>query len=232
MDGLSNEVTFIIGEPDFSDRKEFDKKYDKEFQLHQLLVRNKSYIADIKGLRKKYSVGQFLVEGGKPRIDMGLDPEDKNDRKKFYEEVETIAAKIQFPGDWRQAVRRHTVGYDPEICFALYGTVQKKIIGKVQKDHVELKLYGDLTVPDLRSAAKKIRNLVTDIQHQPKTHGGTKYKPELMNNLVIFDMAERGVSTKEIAKYCANHGIKDYMQDYEVSNKVKNTRKQIEKIYA
>ncbi len=231
MSGLSDEAIFIIGEPDFGD-KEFDKKYDKESQLHQLLVRNRSYMADIERLRKKFSVGQYPVEGGRSGYDKLLDPEGKDEREKFYEEVSAIAVRIKFPGDWEQAVRKHVVGYTPEVCFALSGMEQKKITGRLHNGYVELKLYGDLTVPDLRSALDKIRKLIADNQDKPKTNNSVKYRPRLIKNLLIFDMDNSGKSYQEIANYCEEQGLQHGMQQADVSKYIELAKKQIAKIYA
>lgn len=223
MNSPSDKVFFIENDARLGD-------LEKEFQAYQLLIRNDEYLKDVEAIRKKYSVGQYPVEGDAPVIDKELDPENEADRTRFYEDVRAIADKIQFPGDWEWAVREHVVGYDP--ADGLLPRTQKRIVATAHVDHIELKLFGDVTVQDVKDHWKEIKKLITASQVSSKTNYAVRKKPKLSNSLVIFDMAAQGVPPKQIAEYCDKHGIRSAMQDYEVSKYVELARKQIAKIYA
>jgi len=224
MDGSSKILTISQSSDALGD-------YDKMLQAYELLTRNPDFLHDIEKVREQYSIGQYPFEGETAEQEYDEYPEDEAERKRFFNDVRNIAAKIRFPGEWERPVRRLVIRYEPEVAL-LPDPERKEIVATVKSDHVELKLYGDLTVPDLRGALDKIRKLIAGNQNSAKTNYSVRYKPRLNKNLLVFDMANRGKTYIEIANYCKKHGIQHGMQQADVSKYIELAQKQIAKIYA
>lgn len=225
MNGLSN------WEIIYEDNTDYPVIYDKQHQVHQLLLRNERFVKDIERLRAKYNVGKYEVESSKPSIIDNLDPKEPKKREQFYREIEKIAEKINFPGEWKQAVRDIAVGFVPEGSVFSFDN-QKRIKARKNNDHIEVKIYGDVTVPELRKANKAIRDLIASQVFKTRTNNEARKKSRLSKNLLIYDLAKEGKSYNEIANYLDDKGIQNNMGYSNVSKYLELVQKQISEIYA
>lgn len=225
MDGLSNWQ--II----YEDNTDYPVIYDKQHQVHQLLLRNEQFIKDIEGLRAKYNVGQYEVESGKPSIIDNLAPQEPKKRAQFNRDIKIIVDKINFPGEWSEAVRDLVVGFVPEPNFYSLDS-QKRIEARQNDGYVEVKIYGDVTVPELRKVNKAIRELIAAQAFKTRTSNETRKKYRLGKNIAIYDLAVKGMTNSQIASYLDKEGIQNGVTYNDVAHYLINVRKQIADIYA
>lgn len=197
---------------------------ERDYQAHELLTRNERYMTEVKRLRSKYGIAEIMDSDNPAALQLAertsLAPELKA-------EIQILAKLIQRKGFWYEPVKNHIMGYEPSLC--LYPEDDKRVLAKIHDDNIELRIFGDVTQPELRSVLGDVRDLISQTS---TSKSKVKKKYRLNKNLVIYDLWKLGMSYSDIAIYCKEHGLQSGLSPEDVSKYIQLTRKQIEQIVA
>lgn len=206
-----------------------ENKIIKMWGDQELLIRNHNFIKDIDELKKKYSKSGIEVNS------IGEDDECSTAdrlRKEFYKDARKIADKIDSPGDWLHGVWDVIIGLTPVEEISCY-PAKKSIVTRKHNDHIDVKIYGNVTVAELRTAATEIRKYIETLDNLGTTDNQKRIKTKLDKSLLIYQMSVIDKKTDlQIAEYFAKHYREEALTDHDVHSYVDLAKKQIEDIYA
>lgn len=141
---------------------------EKEISEERLLVYNERFLADVKNVRERFDInvgtqGDYSDAG---YLDFYSNPPEIINDARFIQAITEVARKIKLPGDWAQIIIDYVFGIDNIGNYGVFSYPEKHALGRVVdedgKRYVELRLYGDITVQDMRTLAssKSFRELV------------------------------------------------------------------------
>lgn len=198
----------------------------KQLQAWLLVIRNKKYNNEVARIRNKYGVGQQNVD-----TDYYYALDDTYERLEstdFESDIKELSARINATGVWDNVVRYHVLGFDTDMLAYSLEDQKEGIEVKKNDGFIEVRFYGDMTIPQLRSHLKTIRKAI--IEQQSSAHS-PKYKPQLSKNLMIYDLAQQNWKPQKIAEYINEH-TESVLNYSDVGRYIEATKEQIEKIVA
>lgn len=202
------------------------EQLDRDFQGYQLLIRNQRYLDEVERIRKLYRVGEYPIDSDN-YYTVREEMEGPKNAKGFAKEVKILSDRINLRGDWFDGVRLHILGFEPEAY--LYPVNPKKLQIKRHPEYLELRIYGDVTQPELRKHLKTVRKHIS-LGCRPKP---AKFKPQLQKNLLIYELNKKGYSYNQIVETLERKGLlKTMMSQEDVSKYIELVEEQIEKILA
>ena len=198
-------------------------RLDKDWQARDLLVRNEEFTSDIRKLKAKYAKYKWSIND---RIS-GHDEMTTKDpaRKQFYLDVREIANKIHYPGFWERGLWQLVLSKSSED--SIYVRDTKLIRMRKHKDHVDVQIYGDVTVPELRAYVPRIRKLIANTESK-NTHASNRKKRSVLMHLAIYDLRKQGKSYQQISRHLGD----DKVGYSDISKYLELIQKQIADMYA
>lgn len=211
------------------DNGERENRMIKSWESQELLIRNRNFIKDIEKLKKKYAKSGIKVDSvGESDERNTLD----NLRKEFYRDAREITGRIMLPGNWLYGVWDVILGLTPVVDIYCY-QAKKSIVLRKHSGHIEIKIFGNVTVNDLRDAASKIRKHIETLDNLGTEDNTKRKKRKLDKTLLIYQMKEIDNKTDtEIADHFNQTEGLDAIAPNEVSDFLKLIKEQIEDSYA
>jgi hypothetical protein len=200
----------------------YEDRLEKDWEVSDLLIRNEEFASDIQKLKAKYDKYKWNVDDFSGHDEMiTKDPA----RKQFYLDVQEIANKIRYPGFWERGLWRLVLSKSNKD--SIYVRDTKLIRMRKHKDHVDIQIYGDVTVPELRAYVPRIRKLIENTENR-KTHASIRKKSSLAMHLAIYDLRKQGKSYRQISKHLGD----DKIGYSDISKYMELIQKQIAGMYA
>ncbi len=200
----------------------YEDRLEKDWEASDLLIRNEEFTSDIRKLKAKYAKYEWSAED----FD-GHDETTTKDpvRKQFYLDVREMANRIHYPGSWERGLRRLILSKSSDD--SIFVRDAKLIRMRKHKDHVDVQIYGDVTVPELRAYVPSVRKLIEDSGSR-KTHASTRKKRSQSMHLAIYDLRKQGKSYQQISKHLGD----DKVGYSDISKYLELIQKQIADMYA
>ncbi len=140
-------------------------------------------------------------------------------------DVREIADRINYPGFWERGLWRLVLSKSSDENIYVRDT--KLIRMRKHKDHVDIQIYGDVTVPELRKYVPRIRKLIENTESK-NTHASNRKKRSLLMHLAIYDLRKQGKSYQQISKHLGD----DKVGYSDISKYLELIQKQIADMYA
>lgn len=207
-----------------------DDWLDVEITQERLLLYNERFIADIEAIRQKYdiTVGSQGDYSESAYMDYMSNPPSITTDSDFIKDVKQIVKHIQLPGDWEKTIIDYVFGIDNVGLgtFEYEKAVRGRIVDNDNQKYVEIRLYGDVTIPDIRKSAKSIRELI--VQSKPTKK---PYDTDIGVGATIDDLRQQGLTYEQIWEKLSDSGKK--YEDYHHTHKVHTRfKKRVDEVYA
>lgn len=203
-----------------------------EMSQERLLLQNERFISDIDFIRKKYGINvSYQDTSDSAYYQYTMTPPSELSNKKFQADILAVADKIRLPGTWGNIVTEYVFGFD-NIGLGIYEYDEKYALGRVASDnngkYVELRLYGDLTIPELREivASSHVRKLVKQTASVKRP-----YSKDDKVGFRVHELRESGMTYDRIWKQLEREKLK--YEDVSHVHKIHARFKQkVDKLYA
>lgn len=202
-----------------------DKEWTKsELEAQWFLSHNEQFLNEISRIKQRFDISSWQPNPEQPRLEL-YPP--KEDEEYFFHLVNKICNRITLPGNWFSAVFQIIIGYSS--VDNLRPSREVHIAVTDQEEYVQLRIYGNASIVELREAAERLRRV---IKRKYSVQKQVRDKPQFGKYRRAYELRRKGYRTPQATEIMNKEYPDEAITPADVSSYDKIMQREIEASFA